>query len=298
MAEITAKRTGELLRGVFKILSDHPDGLPAREVLMKLEKEVPPTPFESSEYPKHPGVRRFEKIVRFGTVACVKAGWLEKSKGRWTLTESGIEAYKRILDPEKFKRETDRLYRVWADVNLETDSAEENEEGDSEASQVSLSFETADERAWAEIEKHLHKIDPYDFQNRLVTGLLKGMGYHVAHAAPPGADGGVDIIAYPDPLGTKEPTIKVSVRRRVQKADVKDLREFLSRIHPGEVGIFISVAGFTSEAERESRSDQRKIRLIDLERLFDLWVEHYSKIPESDRKLLAIKPVWFLEAVI
>jgi restriction system protein len=137
-------------------------------------------------------------------------------------------------------------------------------------------------------------MDPYDFQNKLVPGLLKGMGYHVAYTAPPGADGGVDIVAYPDPLGTKEPTIKISVRRRVQKADVKDLREFLSRIHPGEVGIFISVAGFTSDAERECRSDQRKIRLIDLDKLFDLWVEHYSKIPESSRKLLPIKPVWFL----
>ena len=112
---------------------------------------------------------------------------------------------------------------------------------------------------------------------------------------PPGADGGIDIIAYPDPLGTREPTIKVSVRRRVdQKADVKDLRESLSRLHNNEVGIFISVGGFTREAERECRAEQRKIRLIDLEHFFDLWVEHYNKIPEAERKLLPIKPVWFL----
>jgi len=73
MAEITRKRMGELLRGVFQILSGEPDGLTAREVLKKLESLVPPTTFENSEYPKRPGVRRYETIVRFHTVNCVKA---------------------------------------------------------------------------------------------------------------------------------------------------------------------------------------------------------------------------------
>ncbi|MEK7691057.1 MAG: winged helix-turn-helix domain-containing protein, partial [Bdellovibrionota bacterium] len=123
MAEITYKRTGELLRGVFQILTENPDGLPAREVLARLEKLVSPTDFENSEYPKHPGVRRFDKIVRFATVGCVKAGWLEKTKGRWTLTESGSRAFLEFTDPEKFERETNRLYRVWASANLETEVA-------------------------------------------------------------------------------------------------------------------------------------------------------------------------------
>ena len=127
-----------------------------------------------------------------------------------------------------------------------------------------------------------------------MPGLLRGMGFHVIWMAPPGADGGVDIIAHPDPLGTKEPTIKVSVRRRESKADAKDLREFVSRLHHGDVGIFFSVSGFTKEAEKETRQDNRRIRLMDLERFFDLWVEHYDKIPEESRRLLLIKPVWFL----
>ncbi len=38
MAEITKKRVGELLRGVFEILLEHQDGLPANEVLERLEK--------------------------------------------------------------------------------------------------------------------------------------------------------------------------------------------------------------------------------------------------------------------
>lgn len=292
MAEMTKKRTGELQRGVFKILLDAPGGMPAREVLTRLEKEVPPTPFEASEYVDRPGVRRYEKIIRFSTIGCVKAGWIEKSKGYWKLTDAGKKAYLTINDPEQFWQETHKLYRQWAEVNLDKAEVEKQEVID-EA--VNVSFEVADEQAWTEIEQHIRTMDPYDFQNKLVPGLLKGMGYHVTHMAQPGADGGVDIVAYPDPLGTKEPTIKISVRRRVAKAEVNDTRQFLSRLHPGEVGIFISVAGFTTEAEKECRSEQRKIRLINLEKFFDLWVEHYNQISESERKMLSIKPVWFLD---
>jgi len=120
MAEITNKRVGELTRGVFKILLKHPDGLQVREVLSLLEKTVPITLFENSDYPKHPGIRRFDKIVRFGTVGCVKAGWLIKSKGNWTLTDAGRKAYSEFVDPEAFRREINRLYKVWSQNTPDT----------------------------------------------------------------------------------------------------------------------------------------------------------------------------------
>ncbi len=34
--------------------------------------------------------------------------------------------------------------------------------------------------------------------------------------------------------------------------------------------------------------------LIDLKRLFDLWIEHYARIPEAQRRLLPLQPVYFL----
>ncbi len=46
MAEISRKRSGELVRGVFQILNDVPEGLPAKEVLRRLEALVPRTEFE------------------------------------------------------------------------------------------------------------------------------------------------------------------------------------------------------------------------------------------------------------
>ena len=76
MPEITRKRVGQLMRGLFQVLLDAPEGLPAKEVLMRLPTVVPPTPFEDSTYPKHPDVRRYGKIARFVTIGPVKAGWL------------------------------------------------------------------------------------------------------------------------------------------------------------------------------------------------------------------------------
>ena len=75
MAEITRKRQGEMLRTVFEILLGQPEGLPAREVLAKAEDRLGLTEFEASDYPSRPGVRRWEKTVRFATIGPVKAGW-------------------------------------------------------------------------------------------------------------------------------------------------------------------------------------------------------------------------------
>ncbi len=103
------------------------------------------------------------------------------------------------------------------------------------------------------------------------------------------------ILAYPDPLGTREPLIKVSVRRRASaKTDVKDLREFLSLLHGTDVGIFVSLSGFTKPAEDHARQEQRRIRLIDLRSLADLWIQHYDRVPTEDRVLLPLRQLHFL----
>jgi hypothetical protein len=40
MAEITRRRQGELLAGVFEVLQKHPDGLAAKDVLRQVSKDV------------------------------------------------------------------------------------------------------------------------------------------------------------------------------------------------------------------------------------------------------------------
>lgn len=170
MAEITRRRMGELVRGVFAALSEQPDGLPAAAVLKIVEAKVPPTPFEQSYYPKSPNVRRFEKIVRFGTIPAVKAGWLLKSKGQWSLTDDGRTALATFTDPEAFQREAIKLYGAWKEG--QPPPPEPNEE--TLEKETASTFEEAEEAAWAEIRDYLATMPPYDFQN-LVAALLKAM---------------------------------------------------------------------------------------------------------------------------
>lgn len=290
MPEITRKRVGELVRGVFEILAQHPDGLPVKTVLGRLEKVVPPTEFENSTYPSRPDVRRYDKIVRFSTITAVKAGWMTKNKGLWSLTEVGKKALQEFRDPERFAIEAGRLYRQW---RRETPPEEEAsvEESPSEAG---ATLEEAEEAAWSEVERHLTEMNPYDFQN-LVAGLLRGMGYHVIWVAPPGPDRGVDIIAHTDPLGISGPRIKVQVKRLGERTSVKEIRSFMAVLAEGDVGLFVAAAGYTKDAEDEVRGqEKRRLMLVDLRRLFDLWVEHYEKIPEAQRSLLPLRPIYFL----
>jgi restriction system protein len=291
MAEITKERQGLLVRKAFEILSRHADGLPARDVIARVEKELELTPFEQSFYSSNPSVRRFEKIIRFSTISSVKAGWLLKEKGRWILTESGRRAYEQFQTPEAFMREATRLYREWRRDQPEPDEVEELE---SETPGAATTLEEAEESAWSEIRAHLARLNPYDFQN-LVAGLLRGMGYHVSWIAPVGPDRGVDILAHKDPLGVEGGRIKVQVKRRADRISVVEVRSFLAVLGDDDVGIFVTTAGFTSDAENEARSqEKRRIMLLDAERLFDLWVEHYSDIPEEQRSLLPLRTVRFL----
>lgn len=289
MAQVTHRRGGELLRKVFEILLDHPDGLPGKEVLERAAQSLTLTEFEKSTYPSKPTVRRFEWLVRFWSINPVKAGWLLKSKGQWALTEEGKKAFRQFEDPEKFAREAIRLYKEWA-----ASRPEPPDEIDDEAPDVAGTFEEAEETAWGEIQRYLQAMNPYEFQD-LVAALLRAMGYHVSWVSPPGADKGIDILAHTDPLGTTVPRIKVQVKRREGKINVEGLRSFMAVLGEQDVGIFVSTGGFTSEAESEARTqEKRKITLLGLEKLFDLWVQHYGKLEEVEKQLLPLKPVHYL----
>lgn len=299
MADVTRRRVGELQRGVFKILLDHPEGLPAKEIISRMERVVPPTEFEKCDYPNHPGTQRFGKMIRFATIGPVKAGWLIKEKGRWYLTEEGKKAYSKYQDPEEFRREAGRLYHQWLDNQPKeiTDTDEEFHEkigSPEKVAESSSTLEEAEETAWTEIEQYVQAINPYDLQ-KLVAALLRAMGYHVAWISPPGPDRGIDILAHNDPLGTSAPRIKVQVKRRADKINVDGLRAFMALLGEQDVGIFVSTGGFTSDAEMEARTKEtRKLTLVDLEKLVDLWIEHYDKVSELDKRLLPLRPVHYL----
>ncbi|MDF3981723.1 Mrr restriction system protein [Luteibacter sp. PPL201] len=298
MAEITRRRTGEFLRELFNILMASPEGLQASAALQALAGRVTLTPYEADSYES--GGRRFEKIVRFATVDCVKAGWLVKDKGIWTITDEGREAYRVLPDPEAFYRRACKLYAEWRaaqpDAEVRATGAVEMDvdEPDTSAKLVSVTFEEAEEQAWAEISAYLRAMNPYDFQD-LVADLLRAMSYHVTWVSPPGKDGGLDILAWPDALGTRPPRVKVQVKRQQQAVSVDGLRSFMALLGDDDVGLFVCTGGFTRDAESEARTqEKRRVTLIGLEKLFDLWDGHYEKLTDQARRRLPLRSIRFL----
>lgn len=294
MPEVTRQRVGELLRKLFEVLMAHPEGLQAKDALRELESRTELSEHEKGYYEN--GDRRFEKIVRFATVDCVKAGWLVKTKGRWSLTEEGVRAYHTFKDPSSFYRRAARLYNEWRAASRRPEEEEPAIPPDEEQEEKTarITYEQAEEQAWGEIEQHLRGMNPYELQE-MVASLLRAMSYHVSWVSPPGKDGGIDILASGDPLGTRPPRIKVQVKRRGEAVSVEGLRAFMALLSDDDVGIFVSTGGFTKDAQELARSqERRKITLVDLQRFFDLWVEYYGKLEDAARRKLPIQPIYFL----
>ena len=300
MAEITRRRTGEFLRELFSILMVTPEGMRATDALQVLASRFTLTPYEAGYYES--GSRRFEKIVRFATVDCVKAGWMVKDKGIWTVTDAGEAAHTELPDPEAFYKRACKLYAKWkaAQPDSEGGAAEVAavvsavDDVDNNAKAASVTFEEAEEQAWAELSQYLRAMNPYDFQE-LVADLLRAMSYYVTWVSPPGKDGGVDILAWPDALCTRPPRIKVQVKRQQQAVSGEGLRSFMAVLGDDDVGLFVCTGGFTKDAETEARTqEKRRITLIGLEKLFDLWDEHYDKLTDRARRRLPLRSIRFL----
>ena len=296
MANVSKARTGVLIRTLFEILMAQPEGMRASDAMTALANSVQMTAYEAGEYDS--GGRRFDKIVRFATVDCVKAGWFLKEKGIWSITDEGKQAYLAIHDPEQFYRKAVELYWKWRKAQPSEDVGDVDADIESEATKsASITLETAEEAAWGEIEGYLSSMNEYDFQ-KLIGNLLDAMDYHVAWIAPPGKDGGIDLIAFNDPLGTRPPRIKVQVKRNAKSSriDVIGLRSFMAVLGDDDVGLFVALSGFTKDAELEARQANRRVTLIDATRLVELWTEHHDKLDDPARRRFPLKPVWFLAA--
>lgn len=286
-----------MVQTLFRILSDEPEGLQAKDAIARVESAMELTPFELSTFPKNPDIVRFPKLLRFATINAVKAGWLRKTAGIWTLTDEGRAALEAFPDPEALYVESRRLYRDWKASQPEPspdDGAGAQTDSDEGGLIAATTLEESEEAARRAILDYLGGINPYTLQD-LVGKLLEAMGYHLVWIAPKGRDGGLDLLAQGDPLGVKGPRIKGQVKRREQKTTEDELRSFLSLIEQDDVGVYISLGGFTRDAEELARRASRRITLIDGDGFLDLWVEHYDRVDEDGRQLLPIKPVYFLD---
>lgn len=130
---------------------------------------------------------------------------------------------------------------------------------------------------------------------RLVDAILQSQGY-VTKRSPPGADGGVDILAAPGPLGFDSPRICVQVKSSQSPSDVKILRELqgvMSKVRADQ-GLLISWGGFTNSALQEARDAFFSIRLWDQGDIIEEIFRHYDKFDDELKAELPLKRIWSL----
>jgi restriction system protein len=294
---ITQERLGEFVKTVLQVLAENDSRLPSQEAIRRAEPRLKPNEHERESLPN--GRVRWENALQWYTVDAVKAGWLIKRNGVWYLTEEGKKALN--LDPLTLFKTAARKSKEalskqrFAGGEIKTEVVEELTQDESTATRSTvIAVENAESMARSEFEAYIDALGPYEFQD-LVAALLRSMGYYTPFVAPRGKDGGVDILAYRDPLGSVPPRLKVQVKHREQKVNVSEVRELMGLLaKEGDVGLIVSSGGFTPDAEAAIRSSAKHIEKIDLNDLIKKWDEHYDRMKEEDRRLMPVKRIAFL----
>jgi restriction system protein len=142
------------------------------------------------------------------------------------------------------------------------------------------------------IADHLDSFNGYEFQS-LVAGVLEAMGYH-ATSSPPGRDGGVDIVAYKDPLGVEAPRIQVQVKHRTGTAGGPDVRQLIGILRGQDRGLFVSTGGFTKDAQQEAVRSDKPLSLVTWDRFVELLLEHYDRLEPEHQAAVPLRRMWVL----
>jgi restriction system protein len=294
------KRAAVFIKAALEALDAAGGSLPLRDVKNAVAQRVTLTDHDREVYTKT-GYIRWESVLHFYSIDCVKAGFIRKHGGRWHLTSEGKSVMP--LPADQILDKAVRAYREWKAVQprelrdepANAAAAVETPAPETAHSEAAFVLESAEGQALAEIQRYVNHLRPYEFQEA-VAALLRGMGYATPFEASGGPDGGTDILAYPDPIGAKTPHVRVQVKHRPsQKATREEIAALRGVIRQDrEIGLFVSTSGFTSEAVREARHGSTHIELMDLDRFLDQWVEHYDKMSEEDKAKLRLRRVYFL----
>ncbi|SDX06927.1 Mrr restriction system protein [Nitrosomonas communis] len=299
MAKEKLSRSRELATKVIfaalQILSEKGGQAPGKEVVSEVEKRVNFDDWAKAIYEKS-GYVRWQSILHFYSIDCIKAGYLVKKMGVWYLTPEGEAALK--LGEIGLLNAAIEAYKKWKNENQPSEVIEGQDVSEEGQQGQEATIQEVEQLAIEGLKKQIDHKNPYEFQD-LVAALLRGMGYYTPFVAPKGKDGGIDVIAYRDPLGTVTPRIKVQIKHREDTASVQEIRQLMGLLQKdGDVGMFVLSGGFTTDAKTTARSSHVHVELIDLNRLITLWQEFYPKLADEDKARLPLIPIFFYSPVV
>lgn len=138
------------------------------------------------------------------------------------------------------------------------------------------------------------KFKGHDFA-KLVEQILQSQGY-TTQLSPPGADGGLDILAASGTLGFEQPRICVQVKSTTSQVDVKILRELqgVMRKVKAELGLLVSWSGFNNKVLSEAKEEFFFIRLWTADDILENIFKYYDKFSDEFKAELPLKRFWLL----
>lgn len=279
------------LYAVMQEMSRRGGSIPAKEIYPWVDSNVELTDWEKEPAGKMKYIR-WTNSFQFYSIDYQKAGFIVKKNGSWYITPEGEKALKK--SPKEVMNIARAAYKEWKKTQVVEIPTEEELNDETAEKDYSMSLDMMESDAREGIKKYIISKGPYEFQE-LVAALLRAMGYHTPFIAPKGKDGGIDIIAYLDPLGAKTPRIKVQVKHKPDTAiGPADVRALSGVLKTGDIALFVTSGTYTADARNAATTNDKFIRLIDGELFIDMWQEYYDKMTDEDKNRLPLKRIAFL----
>lgn len=279
------------LYAVMKEMSRRGGSMPAKELYPFVNENVELTDWEKEPAGKMQYIR-WTNSFQFYSIDYQKAGFIVKKSGNWYLTPEGEAALKKT--PEAVMNIANDAYHAWKKARDIEDNPDEEPTDNTAESDNSMKLEQLESDAREGIKAFIASKDPYEFQD-MVAALLRAMDYHTPFIAPKGKDGGIDIIAYLDPLGAKTPRIKVQVKHKPETAiGASEVRALSGVLKAGDIALFVTSGTYSADARNAASGNDKFIRLIDGNDFIEMWQEYYDKMSDDDKNMLPLKRISFL----
>ena len=279
------------LYAVMKEMSRRGGSIPAKEIYPFVNENVELTDWEKEPAGKMQYIR-WTNSFQFYSIDYQKAGFIIKKSGTWYITPEGEKVMKKT--PEEVMNIANDAYHEWRRLNPKDDSPEEEPNDETAEKDNAMNLDLLESDAREGIRQFIVSKSPYEFQD-MVAALLRAMDYHTPFIAPKGKDGGIDIIAYLDPLGAKTPRIKVQVKHKPETAiGASEVRALSGVLKAGDIALFVTSGTYSADARNAASGNDKFIRLIDGKDFIDMWQKYYDKMTDDDKNMLPLKRISFL----
>ena len=277
----------KLMHEVLTLLNENGGEMRSADIETGIEKRLEFDEWESQPYKD--GGSRWLSYMHFYSIDFVKAGYIVKNKGRWFLSDEGKAAL--------IKYSAEDLYTAAHQAYLDWSKKQEDVTGTVRADNTDEEdvnrFANIKAQADDDLMDYIQSRTPYEFQD-MVAALLRSMGYYTPFVAPKGKDGGIDIIAYSDPLGATKPILKVQVKHyNLNNPVTVDVIRSIVGVAKNDVAIVVTSGRFAEPARQEAR--QFNVRLIDGYEFSELWIKYFNKMSEDDKARMPIEPIYFIK---